>query len=223
MNTISIDFQPQRSFLEQSRKVSRAHMGEMIAEMNKNALFADKRILIQSQPVCAADKLETESLKSCPFGGSGFTNQINAMEGSELLLGMPSENRYNRVFLVDCMGDARQSLCFHDKEELKSTGLIEWLLDEQASTLIIGGTAIDRSLKETVKQLRFFGNWDIVVNLAACRGFDAEETLAAINEMRRIGVRTITNSIELISKLVPAHAASPEMMKISHALKFSRI
>lgn len=221
MQTISIDFQPQRSFLGHPRRAAVAHMGEMVAELNKNALFAGQRILIRSQPDFPLNHVEEQ--RKSPFASAGFVDVINAMEGSELLQGMPSESRYHKIFSVNCANDAHQSLCFHDKEELKSTGLIEWLLDQEASTLIIGGTATDRSLKETVKQLRFFGNWDIVVNLAACRGFDAEDTLCAINEMRRMGVRTITNSMELLSKLMPEGSKSEEFAKINHALKFAKI
>lgn len=220
MKTISIDFQPQRSFLGQSGRAA-AYMGEMVAELNKNALFAQQRILVRSQPDTLSNALD-QPCKS-PFKSSGFVDVINAMEGSELLQGMPSESRYHKIFSVNCTNDAHQSLCFHDKEELKSTGLIEWLLEQEASTLIIGGTAIDRSLKDTVKQLRFFGNWDIVLNLAACRGFDAEDTLCAITEMRRVGVRTITNSMELVCKLMPENSSSEQFVKINHALKFARI
>lgn len=222
MKTISIDFQPQRSFLGLSKKAATVYLGEMVAEMNKNALFADKRILIQSQPDTILAKWE-EQQRYRPFRATGFVRLINAMVDCELLPGLPSESRYDRIFSVNCREGADQSLCFHDEEGKLSTGLTEWLLDQEASTLIVGGTAIDRSLMKTVKQLHFSGNWDIVVNLAACRGFEAESTLAAINELRGMGIRTISNSMELVSKLMPVRQNSAEFAKINHVLKFAHI
>lgn len=223
MKTISIDFQPQRSFWGLSKKVATPYLGEMVAEMNKNALFADKRILIKGEPDTFLAKWEEQQQRR-PFRAAGFAKLINAMENSELLPGMPSESRYSRIFAVNCRDSGNRGLCFQDKEELQNSGLIDWLLDEDASTLVVGGTALDRGLKEAVKQLHFLGNWDIVVNLAACRGFEAEPTLEAINEMRHMGIRTITNSMELVSNLMPINPKnSAEFAKINHTLKFARI
>ena len=62
--------------------------------------------------------------------------------------------------------------------------------------MVVGGLATDFCVKTTVLQLNQAG-FDVIVNLAACRGVATESTTAACQEMLELGIKLISNSAEL--------------------------
>lgn len=77
--------------------------------------------------------------------------------------------------------------CYHDVAERMSTGVIEWLKARDVSHVLVGGLATDFCVKATALQLQAAG-FQVLLNLAACRGIDKQSTDEALEEMRAAGV-----------------------------------
>ncbi|MBP2645091.1 MAG: nicotinamidase/pyrazinamidase [Firmicutes bacterium] len=88
--------------------------------------------------------------------------------------------------------------CYHDLAQSLSTGVIEYLLQHQIDTVIVGGLATDYCVKTTVLQLLGAG-FKVVVNLGACRGITPETTQQAIEQMQKAGAAIISHAAELKS------------------------
>lgn len=86
--------------------------------------------------------------------------------------------------------------CYQDLANTLSTGAIEYLQSKGITTVICGGLATDYCVKNTVLQLKAAG-FEVILNLAACRGIAPETVAAAIDEMRAAGVTIIANAAEL--------------------------
>lgn len=78
-----------------------------------------------------------------------------------------------------------------------STGLIEWLRCQNTDTVIIGGLATDYCVKTTVLQLLKGGNWQVIVNEAACRGIAPDTIETAWQEMSSAGAVILKNAEEI--------------------------
>jgi len=117
--------------------------------------------------------------------------------GHRLIPGLPSENRYDLVIEkgVDPLKHP-YGACYHDLAEQESTGAIEWLQAHNVEVVIVGGLATDFCVKTTVLQLCKAG-FNVIVNLAACRGVDIESTQVACIEMENAGAILIANYREL--------------------------
>jgi len=87
--------------------------------------------------------------------------------------------------------------CYHDIEERLSTGLIEWLAAKQARFVLVGGLATDYCVKHTVLQLCRGGNWQVIVNCAACRGIAPETVAKAWQEMEAAGALLLSDTAEI--------------------------
>lgn len=86
--------------------------------------------------------------------------------------------------------------CYHDLGNKLSTGAIEYLKNNGITTVICGGLATDYCVKNTVLQLKTAG-FEVILNLAACRGIAQETVDAAIKEMQAAGVKIISCAAEL--------------------------
>lgn len=86
--------------------------------------------------------------------------------------------------------------CYHDLRNKLSTGAIEYLRNNGITTVICGGLATDYCVKNTVLQLKAAG-FEVILNLAACRGIAPETVEAAIQEMKIAGVKIIVSAAEL--------------------------
>ena len=89
--------------------------------------------------------------------------------------------------------------CYHDLAGKNSTGVIEFLKLKNIDTVIIGGLATDYCVKRTALQLKNAG-FNVIVNLAACRGISAPTTANAIEEMKNAGINVIDNPEDLMMK-----------------------
>ena len=82
-----------------------------------------------------------------------------------------------------------------------STGLIEWLRDKGATVLLVGGLATDYCVKTTVLQLLRGGDWQVLVNRAACRGIAADTVAAAWHEMQAAGAVVLDDAAAMAGYL----------------------
>lgn len=213
MTTIAIDIQPQYRFSCMAANENRfLHQPENIVdELNRQALFADKRILIEnigpSNGVLCADCIDA------PINRSGFVfnRTDNQCRSNHLFNGLPCPADYHHA--IETNGDYRHGACFHDSRELHSTGLMEWIYANQGDTVILGGLATEETVANTAKQLMWYNkNLRVIVNLSACCGYAPESTLSAIREIRDMGIVVATHS-----------AAIPELIEdfSLYALKVS--
>ena len=92
--------------------------------------------------------------------------------------------------------------CYHDLAEKLSTGLIEWLRDKGATVLLVGGLATDYCVKTTVLQLLRGGDWQVLVNRAACRGIAADTVAAAWREMQAAGAVVLDDAAAMAAYLL---------------------
>lgn len=78
----------------------------------------------------------------------------------------------------------------------------------QADCLIVGGLATDYSVKETVVQLCRYGNWQVLVNLASCRGIAEDTVAAALQKMREVGAFLLDDANAVADWLKQHHCPS---------------
>ena len=117
--------------------------------------------------------------------------------GFELLPGLPHPADYDFFVWKGVEPDMHPyGACYHDLAEQRSTGAIEWLRAKGVSGVVLGGLATDYCVRATALQLRRAG-FDVILNLAACRGIAAETTAAAVAEMRSSGIHVVSDSSEL--------------------------
>ncbi len=86
--------------------------------------------------------------------------------------------------------------CYHDFAEKMSTGAIEYLKQNDITTVIVGGLATDYCVKTTVLQL-LRAKFQVILNLAACRGIDPQTTKQALDLIKKSGGIIIKNSTEI--------------------------
>lgn len=90
--------------------------------------------------------------------------------------------------------------CYHDLNNKLSTGVIEYLRQHEITTVICGGLATDYCVKNTALQLQAAG-FEVILNLAACRGIAPDTVAAALTEMCNAGV-TIIDCAEKLKKML---------------------
>ncbi len=205
MSIVAIDVDAQCTFTPLCPQELPVPEGDaIVAELNAQAKLADWRVLTKDahspQAVWAVETAE-EILRPLAFANSDLTWRRHAEVGSqgfEALPGLPRADAYNFLVYKGVEKDMHPyGACFHDLAETISTGLIEWLRDKQAQTIIVGGLATDYCVKNTVLQLCRHGDWRVVVNLAACRGIAPDTTAAAIDEMRAAGAHIVRAAAEI--------------------------
>ncbi len=86
--------------------------------------------------------------------------------------------------------------CYHDAANKQSTGAIEFLRQHGITDVICGGLATDYCVVNTVLQLKAAG-FNVVLNLAACRGIGADTTAAALERMQKAGVFLVKDTVAL--------------------------
>lgn len=202
MSIIAIDIDAQRAFSPLCPNELPVVGGDLIApELNRNAEMAHWRVLTRdAHSANAVWVVDTPAEIGRPLGypNADQTWVRHAEVGTEGFMplpGLPEPEEYD--FLVHKGLDLNMhpyGCCFHDVSETLSTGLLEWLQVRQADCIIVGGLATDYCVKETVLQLCRYGCWQVLVNLAACRGLSADTTATAIQQMRAVGAVLLENS-----------------------------
>ena len=184
MTTVAIDIQPQFRFTCMAANATHFLLRpeNMVNELNRQAALADKRVLIENvsidpESICAT----VVNRNGVMFGRpSGFFSQCaGGCRGTHLLQGLPSPADYDHA--LELSSKHVHGACFHEANEANSTGLLEWLHEQKADTVIIGGLAIEETVANTAKQLSWYSdNLHIIVNLGACHGYAPESTIETI-------------------------------------------
>lgn len=122
---------------------------------------------------------------------------VPGTEGFELVPGLPRPAEYDYFVWKGVELDMHPyGACYHDIAERMSTGVIEWLRARGVTHVLVGGLATDFCVKATALQLKQAG-FDVHLNLAACRGIEADSTRDALAEMRSAGIETF-ESVEAL-------------------------
>ena len=204
--TASFDVDPQRGFTPLCPNELPVTEGEQIAgELNKQAQFGCYRLVSKDNHPAKAPWMATSADQvMTPVSGDYPSLDIQwpahcvvGTEGNRLIPGLPEESAYDQLIEkgVDPLRHP-YGACYHDLFESESTGVIEWLRERHIKTLIVGGLATDYCVKITVLQLCRAG-FNVIVNLAACRGIAAETCITAHQEMRTAGAQLIADSGKL--------------------------
>lgn len=177
---------------------------EIVGELNAQAALADWRVMTKDAHTLAAKWLcQNRADIGKPTGlinadVKWVAHAIVGSYGYELLDGLPRETDYDFCVWKGTSPELHPyGACFHDLQEKISTGLLEWLHQRQAQTLIVGGLATDYCVKTTVLQLLRGGNWRVLLNRAACRGIAPETTEAAWQEMAQHGAIILDNAVAI--------------------------
>ena len=204
--TASFDVDPQRGFTPLCLDELPVAEGDLIApELNAQATFAALRVVSKDCHPAAAPwvAVSAEEIMQ-PVPGDYPDLDIKwpphcviGTEGNQLIPGLPAESDYDLV--IEKGSDPEMhpyGACFHDLREAKSTGAIEWLKEHHVETVLLAGLATDYCVKTTGLQLLNAG-FQVVFNLAGCRGVAAETSEAAVAELSAAGATIIADSSEL--------------------------
>ncbi len=114
--------------------------------------------------------------------------------GFELIEGLPKPDDYDFFVWKGIEKHLHPyGACYHTEDwetRKKSTGVIEFLKYNKIKTVIVGGLATDYCVATTALQLKDAG-FDVIVNLAACRGIAAETIQGAIEKMIQQGITIV--------------------------------
>jgi len=109
---------------------------------------------------------------------------VPGTKGFELIDGLPSPADYDFFVWKGIELDMHPyGACYHDLGNQLSTGVIEYLKVKEITTIIVGGLATDYCVKTTALQLKK-ADFEVVVNLDACRGIAKQTVSDAIEEMK---------------------------------------
>lgn len=176
------------------------HGTEIVEELNRQARFADYRIGSKDAHSPHAIWLaDDDHPQLSPISGKNVdvrwrSHAIPGTKGFELIKGLPHPIDYDYFVWKGVEPDLHPyGACYHDLANSRSTGVIEFLQARQVTTIIAGGLATDYCVKTTVLQL-LAAKFNVIVNLAACRGLNHDSSEAAKAEMVKRGAILIDNS-----------------------------
>lgn len=204
--TASFDVDPQCGFTPLCPAELPVPAGdEIAAELNAQAAFAALRLVSKDcHPADAPWVARTADEIMQPVEGDYPNLDIKwpphcvvGTEGNRLIPGLPPEDEYDLVIekgldpLLHPYG-----ACFHDLQETRSTGVLEWLRERKIDTILLGGLATDYCVKTTGLQLLKAG-FRVILNRAACRGVAADTSAQALIDLKVAGAVFIDNSSSL--------------------------
>jgi nicotinamidase/pyrazinamidase len=118
-------------------------------------------------------------------------------KGNELIDGLPKVSEYDFMVSKGIEPDLHPyGACYHDLGNKISTGVIEFLKDNEVTDVVVGGLAIDYCLGTTAIQLALAG-FKVYVNLAASRGITEESSKKKIEEMKTYGINIFLNAQDI--------------------------
>jgi len=201
MHVASIDVDAQCCFSDicpEELPVPEGHM--VVEELNAQAALAGYRIASKdAHPPEAIWVATPENPMLTPILGENVDvrwvrHAMPGTRGFELLPDLPKVTAYDFFIWKGIEPDLHPyGICYHDFAEKLSTGVIEFLVSKQIHTVIVGGLATDYCVKVSVLQLCRAG-FNVLVNLAACRGIDAASTQAALDLMQAQGAQLFASA-----------------------------
>lgn len=204
-NIASFDVDAQRTFTPLCPDELPVAGGETIAaELNRQAELAAFRVGSKDAHSPAAVWVTDDPARIGQPGVAGDNveehwpaHAVPGTDGFELLPDLPRPAEYDFFVWKGVELDMHPyGACYHDLAERMSTGVIEWLRARAVSHVLIGGLATDYCVKATARQLADAG-FEVIVNLAACRGIAPDTTDQALEMLRRHGVTMIESCAEL--------------------------
>jgi len=206
--TASFDVDPQCGFTPLCPDELPVAEGHLIAEqLNEQAKFTSYRVVSKDCHPSEAPWIATSADQVMTPVEGDYPNLdikwpahcIVGTKGNSLIPTLPSEMEYDFVVEKGIEPEMHPyGACYHDLNEEISTGVIEWLKENNISQVIVGGLATDYCVKTTVLQLVKAG-FKVILNMAACRGIADDSIQLAYQEMKDIGVTLIASSQELVS------------------------
>lgn len=198
----SFDVDPQNTFTPVCPKELPVPEGNLIADqLNKQANFASLRIASRDAHSPNAIWIATKehppltTIHEEPNADVYWpSHAIIGTKGFDFIDGLDAKEYDFQVYKGIEPNMHPYGACYHDLNNTLSTGVIEYLKQNNISTIIVGGLATDYCVKNTVLQLLTAG-FVVFVNIAACRGIANETTIAAIEEMKANGAK-IANSCD---------------------------
>lgn len=174
---------------------------EVVAELNAQARLADVRVATKDahspQALWVVESYD-QMLKPVNLPNADVSWVAHAVPGTsgfELLDGLPAITDYDFLVYKGIEPDMHPyGACFHDLADRLSTGLIEWLRQQQVSLVLVGGLAFDYCVKLTALQLKAAG-FEVLVNLAACRSISEETEREAEEALTAAGVVLLDDAI----------------------------
>ena len=122
---------------------------------------------------------------------------VPGTKGFELIEGLPKPAEYDFFVWKGIELDMHPyGACYHDLADRMSTGVIEYLKFNDIENVIVGGLATDYCVKTTALQLRK-AEFNVIVNMEACRGIAEETVSAAVKEMQKAGIEIVAATKEL--------------------------
>jgi nicotinamidase/pyrazinamidase len=171
---------------------------EIVPELNKQAELA--RIRVASRDAHPTNPLWAATLKNPQLSKIEGHKDLDVRwnlhcvvgtKGFEFLPGL-DEKFYDFIAYKGIELDKHPyGACYHDLAKTKSTGLIEFLLANNITTIITGGLATSYCFKITVLELCQLKKFKVFVNLAACRDIPGTDTGESIDEMVAAGAEML--------------------------------
>lgn len=205
--TASFDIDPQNGFTPVCPDELPVAEGHTLAPaLNHQATFARLRVVSKdAHPPGAIWVADQAHPAFSPVDGDNVdirwpVHCVPGTTGFELINGLPPVTAYNYIVYKGIEPDMHPyGACYHDLNDTLSTGVIEYLKSEQIQHVICGGLATDYCVKLTVLQLLRAG-FQVIVNLAACRGIAEESIAEALEQMRTAGATVVAHIDELATQ-----------------------
>lgn len=179
---------------------------EIVSELNSQAELAQIRVGSKEAHSQQAKWVATDANPQLtPIEAENMdvhwnVHAVPGTKGFESIAGIPPVTEYDFFVWKGMELDMHPyGSCYHDFANKLSTGVIEFLKQNDITTVIVGGLATDYCVKNTVLQLLTAG-FNTIVNLGACRALDPETEKAAIAEIKANGGAVVSSHAELISE-----------------------
>ena len=192
--TASLDVDAQQGFTPLCPKEFPVLDGDKIVdELNSQAEFAKFRIFSKDWHnrnalwIANSNHPQYEKLDLPNADIRWNEHCIGGTKGAELIHGLPKIDDYDfGVYKGMEKNMHPYGACYQDLGNKVSTGLIEWLRYNKIENVIVGGLALEYSVKSTVMQL-IDSNFKVILNVSATKGIDPHGLKDTINEMKIAG------------------------------------
>lgn len=203
--TASFDVDPQNGFTPNCPYELPVPGGDSIVEeLNAQAKYAKFRVASKDshsrRALWVADSKKPQFSAITGHKNLDFYWNLHCEVGTfghEFIRGLPGVLDYDFVVHKGIENDIHPyGACYHDLAETRTTGVIEFLKYNGVKTVIVGGLATEYCVKTTVVQLVKAG-FEVILNIAACRGLSESGIKAAVEEMKAAGVRIVNSHNEI--------------------------